>query len=68
MSVTIRKLENDLISGVVRVQFQAFDGYMNTRIGRRYVYSPSSNGSRRQATQLPSSPLPRERLPATLSG
>jgi ribosomal protein S18 acetylase RimI-like enzyme len=39
MSVTIRKLENDLVSDVTRIHFQAFDGYMNTRIGRRYVYS-----------------------------
>jgi len=39
MSVTIRKLENDLISDVTRVHLQTFDGYMNTRIGRRYVYS-----------------------------
>jgi ribosomal protein S18 acetylase RimI-like enzyme len=39
MSVTIRKLENDLISDVARIHFRAFDGYMNTRIGRRYVYS-----------------------------
>jgi ribosomal protein S18 acetylase RimI-like enzyme len=39
MSVTIRKLENDLIPDVARIHLQAFDGYMNTRIGRRYVYS-----------------------------
>jgi ribosomal protein S18 acetylase RimI-like enzyme len=39
VSVTIRQIERSVVSQVADVHLQAFTGYMNTRIGRRYVRS-----------------------------